>query len=59
MTPTAVHPAASLRPGRRPSATRRPHRQPDHDATVIAAAVLTAGFGLLAARWITEHPTDR
>ncbi|NXY96568.1 MFS transporter [Streptomyces sp. BR123] len=25
-------------------------------ATVVAAAVLTAGSGLLAARWITEHP---
>ncbi|MFF9172606.1 MFS transporter [Streptomyces sp. NPDC014793] len=27
------------------------------DATVIAAAVLTAASGLLAARWITEHRT--
>ncbi|GLX00400.1 MFS transporter [Microtetraspora sp. NBRC 16547] len=27
------------------------------NATVIAAAVLTAASGLLAARWITEHPT--
>ncbi|WP_149184003.1 MFS transporter [Streptomyces sp. TRM49041] len=26
------------------------------DATVIAAAVLTAASGLIAARWITEHP---
>jgi MFS family permease len=26
------------------------------NATVIAAAVLTAASGLLAARWITEHP---
>ncbi|GKQ41450.1 MFS transporter [Streptomyces sp. A012304] len=26
------------------------------NATVIAAAALTAGSGLLAARWITEHP---
>ncbi|MEV0410612.1 rhodanese-like domain-containing protein [Streptomyces sp. NPDC050448] len=29
------------------------------NATVIAAAVLTAGSGLLVARWITEHPTHR
>ncbi len=29
------------------------------DATVIAAAVLTAGSGLLAAAWITEHPNHR
>ncbi|WP_308364449.1 MFS transporter [Streptomyces sp. ISL-86] len=29
------------------------------NATVVAAAVLTAGSGLLAARWITEHPTHR
>ncbi|WSA04207.1 MFS transporter [Streptomyces sp. NBC_00841] len=28
------------------------------NATVIAAAVLTAAFGLLAARWITEHRPD-
>jgi MFS family permease len=28
------------------------------DATVIAAAVLTAGSGLLAAAWITEHPAQ-
>lgn len=27
------------------------------NATVIAAAVLTAGSGLLAARWITDHHT--
>jgi MFS family permease len=27
------------------------------NATVVAAAVLTAGSGLLAARWISEHPT--
>ncbi|WP_205857496.1 MFS transporter [Phytoactinopolyspora endophytica] len=26
------------------------------DATVVAAAVLTAGSGLLASHWITEHP---
>ena len=29
------------------------------NATVIAAAVLTAGSGLLAAAWITEHPGHR
>jgi MFS family permease len=29
------------------------------DATVIAAAVLTAGSGILAAAWITEHPAHR
>ncbi|MFJ3307508.1 MFS transporter [Streptomyces sp. NPDC086549] len=29
------------------------------NATVIAAAVLTAGSGLLAARWITEHHATR
>ncbi|OIJ87959.1 MFS transporter [Streptomyces colonosanans] len=29
------------------------------NATVIAAAVLTAGSGLLAARWITEHQATR
>ncbi|WP_369368450.1 MFS transporter [Streptomyces sp. CG4] len=29
------------------------------NATVIAAAVLTAGSGLLAARWISEHDTAR
>ncbi|MFE1863390.1 MFS transporter [Streptomyces anandii] len=28
------------------------------NATVIAAAVLTAASGLLAARWITEHRSD-
>ncbi|MDA8437932.1 MAG: MFS transporter, partial [Propionibacterium sp.] len=27
------------------------------DATVVAAAVLTAASGLLAARWISEHHT--
>ncbi|GAA3635033.1 MFS transporter [Streptomyces chitinivorans] len=27
------------------------------EATVVAAAVLTAASGLLAARWIAEHPT--
>ena len=27
------------------------------NATVVAAAVLTAGSGLLAARWISEHPS--
>ncbi|MGW5432889.1 MFS transporter [Streptomyces sp. NPDC004059] len=29
------------------------------DATVLAAAALTAGSGLLAARWISEHDTGR
>ncbi|QLJ04139.1 MFS transporter [Streptomyces sp. NEAU-sy36] len=29
------------------------------DTTVVAAAVLTAGSGLLAARWIGEHPAVR
>ncbi|MET8804119.1 MFS transporter [Streptomyces sp. NPDC004546] len=29
------------------------------DATVVAAAALTAGSGLLAARWISEHDTGR
>jgi MFS family permease len=29
----------------------------DLNATVIAAAILTAGSGLLAAYWITEHDT--
>ncbi|MER6061331.1 MFS transporter [Streptomyces sp. NPDC001792] len=29
------------------------------DATVVAAAALTAGSGLLAARWISDHDTGR
>ncbi|MGW0210344.1 hypothetical protein ACWDZ8_32685 [Streptomyces sp. NPDC003233] len=29
------------------------------NATVVAAAALTAGSGLLAARWISEHDGGR